>query len=50
MLFEWDENKRAANQDRHRLDLIDGTLLFDGRPVIDYPSPRGDELRLCRLV
>ena len=45
MLFEWDENKRAANRARHRLDLTDGRHLFDGRPVITYPSPRGDELR-----
>jgi uncharacterized protein len=49
MQFEWDENKRAANRDRHKLDLIDGTLLFDGRPIIDYLSPRGDELRLVTI-
>ncbi len=45
MDFEWDEAKRARNLDRHRLDLIDGALLFDGRPVVTFPSPRGDELR-----
>jgi uncharacterized DUF497 family protein len=45
MLFEWDENKRAINVERHRLDLIDGQMLFDGRPVISYPSPRHDEQR-----
>jgi uncharacterized DUF497 family protein len=45
MLFEWDENKRAVNLIRHRLDLTDGRYLFDGRPVITYPSPRDGELR-----
>lgn len=49
MLFEWDETKRAANRDQHRLDLLDGQLLFDGRPVIDYPSPRGGELRFVTV-
>jgi uncharacterized DUF497 family protein len=40
---EWDENKRAINRERHKLDLIDGQMLFDGRPVISYPSPRHGE-------
>ncbi|GAA0573340.1 hypothetical protein GCM10009416_10000 [Craurococcus roseus] len=34
MLFEWDEGKRARNLDRHKLDLIDGKVLFDGWPVV----------------
>ena len=46
MLFEWGENKREANLSRHHLDLVDGQLLFDGRPVISFPSPRNEELRL----
>jgi uncharacterized DUF497 family protein len=45
MIFEWDENKRAINRERHKLDLIDGQMLFDGRPAISYPSPRHGELR-----
>ena len=45
MIFEWDENKRAINRERHKLDLIDGQMLFDGRPVISYPSPRHGEQR-----
>jgi uncharacterized DUF497 family protein len=28
--FEWDESKRAINLERHGLDLLDATLLFDG--------------------
>ena len=45
MLFAWDPDKRDNNLARHKLDLIDGQLLFDGRPVITYPSPRDSELR-----
>lgn len=45
MLFEWDEGKRARNLGRHKLDLIDAELLFDGRPVVTYASPRGGEAR-----
>jgi uncharacterized DUF497 family protein len=45
MIFEWDENKRAINRERHKLDLIDGQMLFDGRPVISYFSPRHGEQR-----
>jgi uncharacterized DUF497 family protein len=42
MSFEWDENKRFANIEKHNLDLIDGIRLFDGRPIYSYPSPRGE--------
>ena len=45
MNFEWDECKRTINIERHKLDLIDGQMLFDGRPVISYPSPRHGEQR-----
>lgn len=45
MIFEWDEGKRARNLDRHKLDLIDGQMLLDGRPVVTHPSPRGGEPR-----
>jgi uncharacterized DUF497 family protein len=40
MNFEWDETKREINHPRHKIDLADGHNLFDGRPVIAYPSPR----------
>jgi uncharacterized DUF497 family protein len=45
MLLEWDENKRDAKLLRYRLDLVDGQLLFDGRPVVSFPSPRNAEVR-----
>jgi uncharacterized protein len=49
MLFEWDENNREINLERHKLDLIDGRNLFDGRPVITYPSPRHAEARFVNV-
>jgi hypothetical protein len=33
------------SRERHKLELIDGQMLFDGRSVISYPSPRQGELR-----
>jgi len=45
MLFEWDETKRQRNLARHKLDLIDADVLFDGRPEVTSTSPRGGELR-----
>ena len=49
MDFEWDEGKRAINLEEHGLDLIDATLLFDGRPVFTYPSPRHGEERFVTV-
>lgn len=49
MLFEWDETKRQRNIERHRLDLIRGSALFDGRPVVTYPSPRDGEPRFVTI-
>jgi hypothetical protein len=31
MLFEWDGDGRGANHMRHKLDLIEWQILFDGR-------------------
>ena len=49
MEFEWDETKRAANLRKHGLDLIAGTVLFDGRPIYVYPSPRLEEQRFVTI-
>jgi hypothetical protein len=49
MVFEWDETKREVNRDKHKLDLIDGQYLFDGRPVVSFPSSRGDEGRFVTV-
>ena len=30
MLFEWDENKRQANIEKHGIDFADAVRIFDG--------------------
>jgi len=43
--FEWDDNKRLKNLGRHGLDFADADLVFDGRPVMTFPSRYADEVR-----
>jgi uncharacterized DUF497 family protein len=43
--FAWDEAKRTLNLAKHRLDLVMGMTLFDGRPTISYASARNGEGR-----
>jgi len=50
MEFEWDETKRAANLAKHGLDLLRGTVLFDGRPRYTYASPRLGEQRFVSIA
>ncbi len=45
MKFEWDENKRLRNIERHGVDFIGAAQLFDGRPVLTYHTPRDGEDR-----
>jgi uncharacterized DUF497 family protein len=49
MRFEWDENKRQANLTKHKLDLIRGSDLFDGRPVFISRSHRHEEVRFLTV-
>jgi uncharacterized protein len=50
MEFEWDERKRAANLAKHGLDLLRGSVLFDGRPHYTYPSLRAGEQRFVSVA
>ncbi len=43
--FEWDEDKRLSNIEKHKVDFLTARDLFDGRPVFTSDSPRGDEMR-----
>ncbi len=45
MNFEWDENKRQRNIEKHALDFLDAVQLFDGGLVVSTYSPRGGEDR-----
>jgi uncharacterized DUF497 family protein len=43
--FEWDDEKRLSNLEKHGIDFFRMRQLFDGRPVFTADSPRGDERR-----
>ena len=45
MEFEWSEQKRLVVLGARGLDFLDGRRLFDGRPLLSAPSPRGAEER-----
>ncbi len=43
--FEWDEDKRLSNLEKHKLDFRVARRLFDGRPLfttnnVDHVEPR----------
>ncbi len=44
-MFEWDENKRLKNLEKHKLDFIAVRLLFDGRQTITAMSDNPHETR-----
>jgi uncharacterized DUF497 family protein len=48
-MFEWDETKRARNLEKHGLDFLSATLLFDGRPVVSVPATSGTEPRVLTV-
>jgi uncharacterized DUF497 family protein len=43
--FEWNEDKRRWVLRERGLDFLDAAALFDGRPLLTAPSPRGSEER-----
>ena len=45
MRFEWDDDKRRLTFARRGLDFADAPLFFDGRPMVTFPTPRGEEPR-----
>lgn len=44
-VFEWDENKRLRNLEKHNLDFVAARLLFDGRPTVTAQSDNPHETR-----
>ena len=50
MLFEWSEDKRAANLENHGVDLVFAALIFEG-PVLTQVDDRNDygETRLISV-
>jgi uncharacterized protein len=49
MEFEWSETKRLAVLAARQLDFLEARRLFDGRPLLSAPSPRGAEERLVSI-
>ena len=49
MNFEWDEDKRRSNIEKHGIDFIRARHVFDGRPRRDVESPRGNEHRILSV-
>ena len=45
MEFEWDEEKRLANLDKHRIDFVRAQFIFDGQPLHEERSDRLGEER-----
>ena len=43
MKFEWDENKRNQNIEKHKIDFFLAVDFFDGRAVITTPSKAKSE-------
>jgi uncharacterized DUF497 family protein len=43
--FEWDEDKRLSNLEKHELDFLAARRLFDGRPLFTTTNLHHDELR-----
>ncbi len=48
--FEWDEDKRVSNLEKHRLDFADVDQLFDGRPSVEQRTVRFGESRTATTV
>ena len=43
MAFEWDENKSAANQSRHRVSFDEARTVFDDPLYVDFYDPDHSE-------
>ena len=48
-LFEWDEAKRLSNIEKHSLDFARATLIFDGRPVLNFLAKTETEDRFVTV-
>jgi uncharacterized DUF497 family protein len=49
MNFEWDEQKRLSNVQKHGIDFVDAVDIFDGRARLDFASPRRSEHRMLSV-
>lgn len=49
-MYEWDEQKRLGNIQKHGIDFLDVVQVFDGRPQFTYRSIRDKEERLASVA
>ena len=49
-MYEWDEQKRLGNIQKHGIDFFDVVQVFDGRPQFTYRSIRDEEERLASVA
>jgi uncharacterized DUF497 family protein len=50
MEFEWDEEKRRTNLEKHKFDFLMAEDIFDGRSVLEYSSDRFAERRFLTVA
>ncbi|HIJ81477.1 MAG TPA: BrnT family toxin [Desulfuromonadales bacterium] len=50
MLYEWDEDKRASNLEKHGLDFEDAMLVYDNRYKFEIPVSRDGEVRIAAFA
>jgi len=46
--FEWDNNKRKLNLDKHEIDFIDAIQIWDDPDRIEFESMRSGEKKFKR--
>jgi len=49
-MFAWDEKKRLSNLEKHGLDFVDASLVYDSPVKITVESRQGDEDRLMDMA
>lgn len=47
MKYEWDENKRLANIEKHGLDFIDARFVYENRLKLEIMINRDNEVRIA---
>jgi uncharacterized protein len=50
MIYVWEEAGRAANLEKHGLDIADADLVLESKYVLIVDSPRRDEFRQQALA
>jgi len=48
-IFEWDEQKRRSNIEKHGLDFITAAKIFDSRPILTVHSATLEEERFLTV-